>query len=101
MAEVIWSEPALLQLDAIASFIALDKPDAARAVVQKIFEVTDHLARFKKMGRKIPEFPHPDYRQVWIHPCWIYYRISDDDIHILHVRRAEQPLRTYELIENE
>ena len=100
MAEVIWSEPALLQLDAIASFIALDKPEAARAVVQKIVEVTDHLARFKKMGRKIPEFPRPDYRHVWIRPCWIYYRIRDDEIHILHVRRAEQPLRRQELIDD-
>jgi len=97
MAGVIWAEPALLQLDTIASYIALDKPDTARAVVQKIFEATDHLARFKKMGRKVPEFPHPDYRQVWIRPCWIYYRITGEDVHILHVRRAEQPLRIHDL----
>jgi len=100
MAEVIWSEPALLQLDAIVSYIALDKPDAATAIVKKIFELTDHLTRFRKLGRKIPEFPHSDYRHMWIRPCWIYYRISGHDVHILHVRRAEQPLRTDELTEN-
>ncbi|HRE84478.1 MAG TPA: type II toxin-antitoxin system RelE/ParE family toxin [Opitutaceae bacterium] len=101
MAAVIWSEPALLQLDEIASYIALDKPDAARAVVRRIFEATDHLARFKKMGQKIPELPHSSYRQVWIQPCWIYYRINGDDIHILHVRRAEQSLRIGHLIEGD
>ncbi len=101
MAEVIWSEPALLQLDTIASYIALDKPDAARAVVQKIFEVTDHLERFKRMDRKVSEFPHPNYRNVWIRPCWIYYRIDRDDVHILHVRRAEQPFRIEDLIDEE
>lgn len=44
MAEVIWSEPALEQLDTIASYIALDKPDAARGVVRRIVDATDRLA---------------------------------------------------------
>ena len=30
MAEVIWAEPALNDLDAIADYIALDNPEAAR-----------------------------------------------------------------------
>ena len=37
MAEVIWTEPALQELDAIAEYIALDNPAAARHLVQKIF----------------------------------------------------------------
>jgi plasmid stabilization system protein ParE len=43
MAEVIWAEPALNDLDAIADYIALDNPEAARRLVQKIFEHVDHL----------------------------------------------------------
>ncbi len=97
MAGVIWAEPALQQLDAIASYIALDKPEAAQGVVRRIFEATDRLNHFKKIGRKSPEFPHRNYRQVWIHPCWIYYRIDGDTIRILHVRRAERPLNTEDL----
>ena len=31
MAEVIWAEPALNDLDAIADYISLDNPEAARA----------------------------------------------------------------------
>lgn len=38
MAEVIWAEPALNDLDAIADYITLDNPEAARRLVQKIFE---------------------------------------------------------------
>lgn len=99
MAEVIWSEPATDQLDAIASYIALDKPDAARGVVRRIIDATDRLEHFKKLGRSVPEFPHPNYRQVWIRPCWIYYRIDGEDVRILHVRRAEQPFRIEDLQE--
>ncbi len=37
MAELIWTEPALSDLDTIADYIALDNPDAARRFVQRVF----------------------------------------------------------------
>ncbi len=101
MAEVVWSDPALVQLDLIAEYIALDKPEAAKAVVQRIFAITDHLQRFRVMGRPVPEFRHPQFRQVWIRPWWIYYRMDGDDVRILHVRRAEQQFSVEELLQDE
>jgi toxin ParE1/3/4 len=98
MAEVVWSAPALLQLEAIIEFIALDKPEAAKAIALRIIDTTDHLARFLRLGRPIKEFPRKEYRQVWIKPCWLYYRIDGADVYILHVRRAEKPLRIDDLI---
>jgi toxin ParE1/3/4 len=98
MAEVVWSAPALLQLEAIIEFIALDKPEAAKAVALRIIFTTDHLERFLRLGRLIKEFPRKEYRQVWIKPCWLYYRIDGDDMYILHVRRAEKLLRIDDLI---
>lgn len=41
MVELIWSEPALQDLDAIADYIALDKPDAARNLVVCFASLTD------------------------------------------------------------
>jgi toxin ParE1/3/4 len=38
MAELIWTEPALQDLDAIADYITLDKPLAARGLVARVFE---------------------------------------------------------------
>ena len=52
MAEVIWAEPALNDLDAIADYIALDNPEAARRLVQKIFEHVDHLESHPKTWLK-------------------------------------------------
>ena len=101
MAEVIWSEPAVQQLDTIASYIALDKPDAARGVVRRIIDATDRLEHFKSLGKNVPEGPHPNSRPVWFSPCWIDYRLDGNDIRILHVRRGEQPFRMEDLIEEE
>ncbi|HTB62420.1 MAG TPA: type II toxin-antitoxin system RelE/ParE family toxin [Opitutales bacterium] len=82
----------------MADVIALDKPEAAKTVVRKIFSVVGALPRFRKMGRPIPEFPHPHYRQVWIAPCWIYYRFDRTSVHILHVRRAEKLFHAEDLM---
>jgi plasmid stabilization system protein ParE len=97
MAELIWTEPALAQLESIADYIALDKPAVATALVRKVFELTDSLGQFTRLGRPIPEFRHPGYRQVWIKPCWIYYRTEAKRVYILHVRRAEKLLRLDDL----
>ncbi len=97
MAEVIWTEPALAQLDAIADFIALDKPDAAASLVRRIFAATERFEKFAKMGRRIPEFGHPHYRQLWIAPCWVYCRQDGRRVYVLHVRRAERPLKLKDL----
>ena len=101
MAEVIWTEPALEQLDSIAEFIALDKPEAARAVVRRVIETTQHVERFLKLGRPVPELPDRRYRQVWIKPCWLYYRLDKDRAYVLHVRRGEKLLRIEDLIGDE
>lgn len=37
MAEIIWTEPALDELEVIAGYIALDKPGAANRLVKRVF----------------------------------------------------------------
>ena len=56
MAQVIWTEPALSDLNAIAEYIALDKTSAAVRLVQKVFSSTDRLEQFPESGSKPPEF---------------------------------------------
>ena len=64
MAQVIWSEPALSDLDAIADYIALENPEAARALVQKVFHHVEQLAQHPKSGPKPPELKGWRYRQI-------------------------------------
>jgi toxin ParE1/3/4 len=101
VAEVVWTEPALSQLEEIFAYIALDKPGAAQAVARRIFAETQHLARFLRLGRRIPEVPYPQYRQVWITPCWFYYRIDGENALILHVRRGDMLFNPEELLKGE
>ena len=93
MAEVIWTEPALTDLDAIADYIALDDPPAARQLVQKVFRHIEQLAEHPKSGSKPPELKGWRYRQIIEPPCRVFYRHERAQVFILYVMRSEQLLR--------
>ena len=99
MAEVIWTEPALLELDAIAEYIALDNPDAASNLVKDIFDKTGRLESFPESGRMPPELPDSVYRELVVPPCHIFYRQEQQQVFILCVMREERQLRAY-MLEN-
>ena len=50
MAKVVWTEPAVSDLDAIADYIALDNPRAARELVQRVFVHVEQLAAHPRSG---------------------------------------------------
>jgi len=99
MAQIIWTEPALLDLDEIAEYIALDKISAAKRFVRKVFCCTDRLQQFPESGREPPELETSRYREVVVDPCRVFYRIEKKKIYILYVMRSERKLRTYLLDE--
>ena len=97
MAEVIWTEPALQELDAIAEYIALDNPGAASHLIQEVFDKTERLENFPKSGRIPPELPNSVYREVVVPPCRVFYREDEKQVLILYVMRDERQLRAYML----
>ena len=97
MAELIWTEPALSDLDAIADYIALDKPDAAKAFVQRVFSHLEQLQGHPESGSPIRELPDSGYRQIVEPPCRIFYRLASGKIFVLHVMRAEMQFRSWRL----
>jgi toxin ParE1/3/4 len=90
MAEIVWTEPALNDLDAIADYIALENPEAARQLVQRIFQHVEQLAVHPKSGSKPPELKGWRYRQIIEPPCRVFYRQDDDVVYILYVMRSER-----------
>lgn len=93
MAEVIWTKPALSDLDAIADYFALDNPKAARQLVQMIFQHVDQLIKHPRSGLKPPELKGWRYRQIIEPPCRIFYRQDAGRVFILHILRAERLLQ--------
>lgn len=94
MAEIVWTDIALSELDEIAEYIALDKPAAACQLIAKVFKAVDRLEEFPASGRYPPELGVGRYREVVVGPCRIFYRCEEEKVLILYVMRGEQLLKT-------
>ena len=97
MAEIIWSEPALADLDAIADYIALENPVAASELVKRIFGHIEQLVDHPESGSRPQELGKSRYRQIVEPPCRVFYRYDGHKGFILHVMRSERLLRKGQL----
>ena len=93
MAEIVWTEPALSDLDAIADYIALENPEAASQLVRRVFEHVGQLAAFPESGSKPAELKKSRYRQIVEPPCRVFYRYDGERVFVLYVMRSERLLR--------
>jgi toxin ParE1/3/4 len=101
MARLIWTEPALADLDEIAEYIALDNPQAASHFVEKVFGRVERLRTHPKSGKRPAELARTHYREVIVAPCRIFYRVENDDVYIPCIMRSERLLRPYLLQKRE
>ncbi len=95
MARLVWTEPALRDLDDIAEYIALDDPPAASRYVQKVFDRAERLQSHPQSGKRPPELPRSPYRELVVPPCRIFYRVEQTTVYVLYVMRSERLLRSY------
>ena len=93
MAEIVWTEPALADLDASADYIALENPVAAAELVKRIFGHVEQLADHPDSGSRPPELKRSRCRQIVESPCRVFYRHDGHKVFILHVMRTERLLR--------
>ncbi|MBU1293700.1 MAG: type II toxin-antitoxin system RelE/ParE family toxin [Gammaproteobacteria bacterium] len=102
MAQIIWTEPALDNLNDIAEYIAVSNPYAARQLVENVFSKVQRLEQFPDSGRIPEEISTLNYREVVVNPCRVFYKVDNDSVYILHLLRQERDLRKYLLsTENE
>lgn len=95
MAEIIWTEPAISDLNDIAEYIALDNIGAAKQLIKSIFARVERLESFPESGRIPPELERLNYREIVVNPCRIFYKQENNNIYILFVLRVERDLRKF------
>lgn len=94
---LIWTAPALDDLDEIASWIARENRPAAAALVRKVLDTLERLQDHPSSGRWVPEIRQKLYREVIVPPCRIIYRREGNDVLIVHVIRSERLLNASKL----
>jgi toxin ParE1/3/4 len=83
---VIWTEPALADVQYIRRYIGQFHPYAAREMAARILAAGDSLTNFPYRGRAVP---NSDLREMTlVRPYIIRYRIERDYVYILRVRHS-------------
>lgn len=67
------------------AYIALDSPEYAKRMVDRITRRSQQIANFPLSGRKVPEYNLEQIREVIEDPYRIIYHIKPDQIDVLTV----------------
>jgi len=93
--KVVWADIAAKDLEEIVSYIALESPANAKAVLKRLRNQAEALSSMARRGRVVPELrdlsPEP-WREILLRPYRIIYRISGQQILILAVLDGRRDL---------
>jgi plasmid stabilization system protein ParE len=92
MAEVIWTEQALEDVEQILDFVTLGSSERrARELKERIDQRVRILEKFPRLGRRVPETDEERYHELFEKPYRIVYELLDEDIvliqHVVHSSR--------------
>ncbi len=94
MAQVVFTEQAISDIDDIATYIGYDSLHYAQLQVEKFFKRTEALAQFTQQGRVVPEFNMKSVRELIEGNYRIIYKIVNKNlIHILTVHHSRKMLK--------
>jgi len=91
--KVAWVYVAIGNLIETNRYISSENPEAARKVINDIFETGNKIKEFPNKGRLVPEIRRNNVREVFCLEYRIIYRIESRRIFILTIRHMKQKLK--------
>jgi toxin ParE1/3/4 len=89
---VYWTLEARARLLEIQAYIAQFSPKAARLVATRLLRKSRRLAVPPFEGRRLPEYPETELREVLERPFRIIYLVKLDRIEVVTVKHYRQRL---------
>jgi len=93
--QIEWTETATRDLEEIINFIAVDEPDKALVILDRIEKEADKLIIHPERGRILPELRELDillYHELVIRPWRLIYRFEKDRVFVLAVLDSRRDL---------
>ena len=89
---VIWSAEAQAQLGAIHEHVAENASRDADALIRRLVARVAQLETVPHSGRRVPEYPDDDQRELLSRPYRIIYRQHDEHVEVVTVMHYRQQL---------
>ena len=90
MTRIVWTEPAVADLEAIHAHIARDSDVYADATVLRILDSVDRLEEYPLSGRMIPELGDAKLRELIVGNYRVMYEVGESAITIQTVLHGAQ-----------
>lgn len=91
-----WSNEALEDIEAIATYIEKDSPAYAKSVVSKIFEKAEIIRYFTQLGRIVPELNDSTIREIFVYSYRLIYKIDSNTVLFVAVIHGKRLLENDE-----
>lgn len=92
MAEIIWTQHALADLNDIAEYIAKDSPHYAQRTVELLYNKVEILSIHPKAGRIVPELNQENTRELIEGNYRLIYELKNNDLYILTIHHSARVL---------
>jgi toxin ParE1/3/4 len=83
--DLVWTDRAVADLEAIGDYISRDDPSAASNWVATLLTAAETVAASPHAGRRVPELGRDDIREVIKRNYRIVYRVGAERIEVLTV----------------
>jgi plasmid stabilization system protein ParE len=90
--KVFWTQGARIRLREIETWIARDRPEAARAMTLRLIRRSLELENPPSLGKRLTRYANADIRELLERPYRLIYRVTDERIEILTVMHYRQLL---------
>ena len=87
MRRIVWTDEAVGNLEAIATYISAFNPAAAARLAGRLIDLADSLAEYSERGRDAGN-GRREMTVVW--PYVLRYRVEGDTVFILRIRHGAQ-----------
>lgn len=96
--QIVWSQTAAEDLKGIVQYIALDDPDAAAKLADRIIQRIETASELPFSNRTVPEKGQESIREAILKPYRIIYHVDADRgaIHILRIWHAARGIADIE-----
>jgi toxin ParE1/3/4 len=93
MGRVVWTDPAIKDLEVVMDFIARDSPRYALQTGERIYEAAGRLDVLgPRSGWMVPEFGVDHFREVLMRPYRIIYEIRGEGCYIVAIIHGSRDL---------
>lgn len=89
---LVWTDPAVEDLQGIVDYIARDSSFYADAVAERIVLAVERLVSFPRSGRIVPEADDPRIREIIVQSYRVMYWVKQRKVQILAVLHSARDL---------